>query len=563
MAAALAGLALLSAAAIAISAPGDLDPGFNGTGKLVLDFGGSDSANAVAIQPDGKILIAGTGPSNDFVISRILPSGSLDLSFGGGTGTTRMDLGSQAQPTSIAIAPDGKIVVAGVVGAFSGNADAAVARLDPDGTPDLTFGPQGWRDANLGGSDDKATGVAVLADGKIVLSGTGGSSRIFHVARLTTSGHYDGTFAGSGLTDIPGTENGDARGLALTPDGKIVVVGTVYANGHSDIGVARLSAGGVPDSSFDGDGVRVVNSGVNEEGAAVVVQPDGRVLAAGNNQIQNFLLMRFDTGGSPDNDFNGDGVVKVAFAAGSQFARALALQPDGKIVLAGTAEKGLGFARVQPGGALDTTFSDDGRQVVLFTSNTNDTANGVAIEPDGGIIGAGKVGPGASSDIALVRLEGPPGGPGGPGGGGGGGGTSGASLKCGGKRATIIGTGGRDRLRGTRRADVIVALGGNDKVSGGGGNDLICGGNGNDSLSGSAGKDKLYGQAGKDSLSGGAGKDSLSGGAGNDKLSGGAGNDKLSGGAGKDKLSGNAGKDRLLGGSGKDRCSSHDRKSSC
>ena len=319
----------------------------------------------------------------------------------------------------------------------------------------------------------------------------------------------------------------------------------------------------MPDSSFDGDGVRVVNSGVNEEGAAVVVQPDGRVLAAGNNQIQNFLLMRFDTGGSPDNDFNGDGVVKVAFAAGSQFARALALQPDGKIVLAGTAEKGLGFARVQPGGALDTTFSDDGRQVVLFTSNANDTTNGVAIEPDGGIIGAGKVGPGASSDIALVRLEGPPGGPGGPGGGSGGGGTSGASLKCGGKRATIIGTGGRDRLKGTRRADVIVALGGNDRVDGGGGNDLICGGGGNDSLKGGAGKDKVYGQAGKDSLSGGAGNDTLSGGAGNDKVAGGGGNDKLSGGAGTDKLNGNAGKDRLLGGSGKDRCSSHDRKSSC
>jgi uncharacterized delta-60 repeat protein len=538
------GLALVCAVSIASGAPGDLDPGFNGTGKLVLNFGGSDSANAVAIQPDGKILIAGVGPGADFVISRILPSGSLDLSFGGGTGTTRMHLAGAAKTTSLAIAPDGKIVVAGSVVASSSNRDAAVARLDSAGTPDSSFGIGGWRDVDFGGDNDEASGVAVLSDGRIVLSGTGGPSRIFMVARLTAaSGKYDGTFAGGGLTTIPGTENGDAHALALTPDGKIVVVGTVYANGHSDIGVARLDAGGTPDSNFDGNGVRVVNSGVNEEGAAVAVQPDGRVLAAGNNQIQSFLLMRFDTGGSPDNDFNGDGTVKVAFAAGTQVARALALQPDGKIVLAGKAEKGMGFVRVQPGGALDTTFSGDGRQVVLFSSESNDAANGVAIEPDGGIVGAGVVGPGAGNDIALARLQGQAaGGAGGPGGGGG---TSGASLKCAGKRATIVGTNGRDRLKGTRRADVIVGLGGNDKVDGGGGNDLICGGNGNDSLAGGAGKDKVYGQAGKDSLSGGAG------------------NDTLSGGAGKDHLTGGAGKDRLSGGAGKDRCSGHDRKSSC
>jgi uncharacterized delta-60 repeat protein len=323
------------------------------------------------------------------------------------------------------------------------------------------------------------------------------------------------------------------------------VTGTVYANGHSDVGVARLNAGGTPDSSFDGDGALLVNSGVNEEAAAVAVQSDGRVLVAGNNQIQAFLLMRFNANGSPDNDFNGAGALKIAFAPGTQAARALALQPDGKIVLAGTAEKGFAFARVQPGGALDSTFSGDGRQVIPFTSNSNDGANAVGIEPDGGIVGAGAVGPQAGSDIALVRLQGEDaGGPGGPGGGGGGG-TSGASLKCGGKRATIVGTNHRDKLKGTRRADVIVALGGNDKVSGGGGNDLICGGNGNDNLSGGAGKDKIYGQAGKDSLSGGAG------------------NDTLSGGSGKDKLNGNAGKDRLAGGPGKDHCSGHDRKSSC
>jgi uncharacterized delta-60 repeat protein len=135
------------------------------------------------------------------VISRIFPSGSLDLSFGGGTGTTRMDLGSEARPTSIAIAPDGKIVVAGGEHLFSANADAAVVRLESNGAPDSTFGLAGHRDVDLGGDNDLATGVAVLPDGGILLSGTGGASRIFHVARLTANtGHFDGTFAGGGLT---------------------------------------------------------------------------------------------------------------------------------------------------------------------------------------------------------------------------------------------------------------------------------------------------------------------------------------------------------------------------
>ncbi|HEY7630023.1 MAG TPA: hypothetical protein VH817_04945 [Thermoleophilaceae bacterium] len=561
LAAALVGaVALAAAVSIASGAPGDLDPGFNGSGKRVIDFGGNEVANAVAVQPDGKILLAGRGPTGkSFTVLRLTPSGTLDTSFGGsGTGMASIDLGSAAQPYAMTIAPDGKIVVAGAVGEGTGHVDAAVARFSADGIPDTGFAPQGWRDVDFQGDDDKATGVAVRPDGKIILVGAGGSGpRRFVIALLNSTGHYDPGFPGGGLTTIPGTDGGDADAVALQPDGKFVVVGVVYTSHGADMGVARVKSDGTPDSGFDGDGVRLIDSGADEAAEAVALQPDGKVLVAGYTNIASFALVRLNTDGSPDNDFNGDGRVDIAFASGTRAADGIALQPDGKIVLAGKAEDGFGFARVQPGGAVDTTFSGDGRQVVLFNSNSNDGANGVGLEPDGGIVAAGLASGGptepAPRDIGVVKLQGDPtGGSGVPGGGGPGGGA--AALKCAGKRATIVGTNGRNKLKGTRRADVIVGLGGGDKISGGGGNDLICGGKGNDALSGGSGKDKVYGQAGKDSVSGGAG---------NDTLSGGAGKDKLSGGAGKDKLNGNAGQDRLSGGSGKDRCSGHDHKSSC
>ncbi|HEY2600862.1 MAG TPA: hypothetical protein VGI67_04840 [Thermoleophilaceae bacterium] len=564
------GLAFLCAASIAGGAPGDLDPGFNGSGKLVIDFGGDDMALAVATQPDGKILLAGTGPPNNtFTITRLNPNGSPDAAFGNpGTGTSRITIGPLATARALALQPDGKILVAGSVQQTQTNADAAVARLNPDGTPDTTFGPSGWRGVDLGGPNDFATGIVPLPDGKVIVVGVGTFGTGFVVARLTSRGLFDGTFtANRGLTTIPGTAGGEAFAVALAPDGKLVVAGTVIPQGRTasnfvDIGVARIKSDGSPDTSFDGDGARTIDSGVNEEVFGAALQPDGKVLLAGDTDNKSFTLLRLNVDGSSDNDFAGSGRAEIAFPAGSQGANALALQPDGKIVLAGRATNGMAFARVQPGGALDITFSGDGRQVVLFNSNPADRANGVALEPSGAIVGGG-VAASADKNVGVVRLQGDAGSQGGPGGGGGTGGGPVVNPKCAGRSATIVGTNGRDKLKGTRRNDVIVGAGGSDRIDGGGGNDVICGGGGNDRLSGGGGKDKIYGQAGKDSLSGGDGTDTLSGGYGNDKLSGGAGKDKLSGAAGKDKLNGGTGKDRLLGGPGKDSCSGHDSESSC
>ena len=182
--------------------------------------------------------------------------------------------------------------------------------------------------------------------------------------------------------------------------------------------------------------------------------------------------------------------------------------------------------RIQPGGALDTTFDGDGRKTIDLGGS--DGARALALQPDGRIVVAGHGGVGA--DLAVVRLLGDPGsgarGGGTPGAGGGPGAGSGVP-RCAGKPATIVGTAVRDRLRGTRRPDVIAMLGGNDVAGGGRGNDLICAGPGNDRVLGNSGSDRLNGQSGQDRLQGGAGKDRLAGGAGRDRCFGGPGRDRV------------------------------------
>jgi uncharacterized delta-60 repeat protein len=301
----------------------------------------------------------------------------------------------------------------------------------------------------------------------------------------------------------------------------------------------------------------------------VLVQPDGKlvVVGGGGPGMPIFAVFRF----TPELRFDGGFCSDDGFCAGvgvsmggASFVSAAALQPDGKILVAGTANAQgvfgtIGVARLLPDGLLDKTFSGDGRAYVDFEGV--EQANAIAVEEDGGIVVVGTAGASASADgdIVVARLQGDPplGGPGGPGGPGGGGpgGRGPTVLRCGGKLATLVGTRGKDRLRGSRRADVIVALGGNDSVKGGGGNDLVCGGSGNDNLAGEAGRDKLLGDAGDDKLGGGPGNDGLSGGLGKDRLAGGAGNDGLNGGPGTDKLAGEAGRDKLTGGPGaKDLC---------
>jgi uncharacterized delta-60 repeat protein len=506
----------------ALAAAGQPDPSFGTGGKAVVDFGGNnDSGSGVAVQPDGKVVVAGstkTSPINyDFAATRLLTSGALDPSFGLG-GRADLDLGSDDVASGIVLQSDGRILIGG-----TSNNDFETIRLLTDAQLDGSFGGGGKSDAPFGSSSsDIGSAIAQRPDGRIVLAG---SSNAFDpnydfavVQLLNPAGTFDPAFGGGG-----GKSHGDfgsgglgdrANAIALQADGKALVAGYKRVPGNNiDMAVARLlDPSGNFDPSFASGGVATIDFGSIDDASGVAVQPDGKIVLAGTGGSK-FTVLRLLANGQLDDSFAGDGKAVIDFG-GSSGATSLALQADGKIVAAGGANGGdAAVARLQPNGSLDTTFGNGGKTTVDFGGT--EAARDVALAPDGRIVIAGTRNPPGSDeggDIIVARLQGDPGG-------------VKANANCAGKKATVIGTNAKDKLKGTKKRDVIAGLGGKDTVRGLGGKDIICGGAGKDKLVGGPGKDKLLGQAGKDLLKGGPGKDKLIGGPGKDRLVGGPGTD--------------------------------------
>ena len=555
-------LVLACMAPPALAAPGDLDASFGEGGRVTLLPGGFEGGYAdVAIQPDGKIVLAGFAFVNpgetDIAVTRLNANGSPDQGFGeGGTALINYSVAgprTQDLANAVAIQPDGKIVAVGATDDLE-----AIVRLNVNGSLDTSFGSgvdrPGFERPRTGTGND----VAIDPSGKIATVGSYNfdpTSTNSFFERLTSSGIID---AGSAMFDMGG--NDGALRMAIQSDGGVIVAGFRQDTAGTSTGaVGRL----IPGMGFDG--VQPLLATTTED---VVLEPDDRIDVAGGTDSGDFSLSRLTRDGAPDASLNGGSTVTADFG-GDDVASAIVRLSNGKLALAGEAGTAFGLVRYQPGGTIDTTFGSAGKRTVSFPAG-DAFADAMAVQRDGKLVLAGSAG----NSGAIVRVQGDSvsegGGPGGGGPGGGGGGKS-KVLRCGGKRATIVGTNKRDRLKGTRRADVIVGLGGNDTISALGGNDIVCGGSGNDKLSGANGNDKLDGTgndtvsggSGKDTLTGDAGKDKLDGGTGNDKLSGGPGNDKESGGTGKDKLNGGTGKDKLNGGAGNDKCAGNDPKKSC
>jgi len=526
--------------ATAVAAPGDFDTSFGGDGSMSLDWGPFASVTGVLVQPDGRIVASGGGGDpSAFIVARLTSNGPLDTGFGTNGMTTLSVVGGD-WADDVARQPDGKIVVAGLTGPTS--AEGVVMRLNPNGTADDSFGTGGITGLDYGGADDLLDDVVIQPDGKIVVVGRGGTTNDWVVTRLTPQGLPDPSFDGDGTAVLDLGGDDWASSVALQADGKVVVAGH---RSRAAIWVARLNADGSPDTSFSGDGRLPLQPFSGDVSWDMVLQPDGKIVVVGNATGDGFLITRLKPDGSYDEDFsNGEGLAVVNFGSSdTDAAQAVALQASGKIVVAGSTTTGastrLAVARLQPGGSLDTTFSGDGRQTL---SGATSSGWSVALAPDGRIVVTGDRGDGS----LVVRLQGdgqaggggPAPTPGGPGGGpGGGGGGSKQVPRCAGRRATIVGTKRSDRLKGTRRNDVIVALGGNDRISAGTGNDLICAGDGNDRVIAGLGNDRVYGQNGNDKIEGDSGRDSLSGGAGKDSLAGGGGRDNCTGNGGKDRAS--------------------------
>jgi uncharacterized delta-60 repeat protein len=325
---------------------GSLDPTFGSGGKVNTDFGSlSDVILAVVIQPDGKILAAGTAvtgniSNSDFAIARYNNNGSLDLTFGSG-GRVTTDFFVRDVANGIAIQPDGKIVVAGEVDDFASNHDFATARYNSDGSLDTTFGSNGKVTTNFFGSLVNVVALVINAGGKIVVAGTvtsGGPALDFMLVRYNSNGSLDATFGSGGkvTTDFFGGAD-FCLSLNLQSDGKLVATGDAISPMFGTIlGIARYNSDGSLDPTFGVGGKSTEPVHVGSRGS--VILPNGKIVAGGlsfdGTSTFDFAVARYTTDGHLDPTFGSGGVTTTNFGTTSQ-ANAVALQPDGKVVLAG------------------------------------------------------------------------------------------------------------------------------------------------------------------------------------------------------------------------------------
>jgi uncharacterized delta-60 repeat protein len=408
----------LLGAASAAAAPGDLDLGFGGDGKATLNLGsGEDGAGDVALQPDGKIVVAGwDGNEDEFVLVRYLTDGALDTSFGGGDGIASTGLLSYG---SIALMPDGSIMVA------SGDGDFILARFTSAGALDTSFGGgDGIIQADFGGND-YAYHVLRQSDGKLLLGGQGDAPNDFALARFNADGTLDTGFGGGDgkvTTDFGDFGDEDwARALTLQPDGRIVAVGNTFFGGvtanESDFAVARYLPDGSLDAGFSGDGKAILGFDGFDGASSAAIQPNGKIVVGGTGVLAgkgHVTLVRYLTNGSLDPGFGGgDGIVTNDLGPFGSGVSDLALQADGRIVAGGSggeAAEDFLIVRYNPSGSLDTTFGGgDGWATVDFTGpGHSDGASALALQQDGKIVAVGTARNMSTFDheLALARFEG-------------------------------------------------------------------------------------------------------------------------------------------------------------
>jgi uncharacterized delta-60 repeat protein len=491
---------------------GSLDATFGTGGIRRDDFGSTEVARGLAVQPDGRIVVAGTGCGADILVARYTSAGVSDPGFSG-DGWTCVDVGagSADQGEEVFVLGDGKLLVAGT---SAGN--FALVRLNPDGSPDPTFDGDGRATYDFG-ANEQLTDATLAPDGKVVLAGTSehpgcanigpGTEVDTALARVNVAdGSLDPSFGSGGRVLVENGQVHRTRAVAVQRDGAVVIGGSIASCSRVSIFyfLMRLTPTGQPVPAFSPH-PQISTTSVND----IVIQGDGKIVAAIDSFVgpatspernDAFYVLRLNPDGSHDNTFDGDGIAVVLFGEGTNAtANAVVVQPDGKILVGGSLTPSQGgpgdfaLARFNPDGSLDATFGAGGR--VITDLGGNDSLLALALQPDSKLVAAGT----SDGNVALARYllgsAAPPPGP-----------------FCLGETTTIVGTPGNDLLVGTPGNDVIVALGGDDSVDGGGGNDRVCGGAGNDRISGGAGDDHLLGGDGSDSLAGGPGDDVLDGG---------------------------------------------------
>lgn len=391
-----------------------------GDGVVTTSIGPSNEYAAdITLQPDGKILVAGSsssnGTNNDFALVRYNTNGSLDTSFSSdGMLTTAVGMGSYAGGASVTLQSDGKILVAGYSSNGTNN-DFALVRYNTDGSLDKSFSGDGIITTAVGSGSEGAC-VTIQSDGKILVAGVSynGTDYDFALVRYNIDGSLDNSFSSDGIltTAIGLGTTESATFVTVQSDGKILVTG--YSNG--DLALLRYSSDGSLDNTFSGDGQVTTSIGLNfDSGRSITLQSDGKILVAGTSRDSvngyEFALVRYNTDGSLDTSFSSDGILTTGIRDGIDIYRKgtmddayfVTVQADGKILVAGSSNTDFAMLRYNTDGTLDTSFGVDGKLTVYIGSLV--VMGNVTVQADGKIIAAFTNYNGSKYDFGLVRLN--------------------------------------------------------------------------------------------------------------------------------------------------------------
>ena len=383
--------------------PGDLDPTYGTGGKVRTEFTPTANMGGAALQPDGKTVIAGiAGTTDPYIIARYTSDGSPDPTFGssGGRQTSPFTVFARA----VAIQPDGKILVGGL-GQGNQPFSAALFRLNSGGSTDTTFGTNGLVIVNFP-EESSIYDIAVLPDGKILVCGEVFLDNSFMLIRLNTNGSLDSSFGSGGTVRAKmGPSNpliGGARAIAIQPDLKIVAVGFA----EDSWAIARFHPNGQLDEEFSNDGKILFNFGIGtEEAADVVLQPDGKIVVAGWRSGPTAIVARLNSDGSIDTTFGSgaNGIVQPLEATNR--ATSLVLDASGKILVAGdifqSFQNDFTLMRLNTDGTKDTNFAGSG--IVVTDLGVDDRAVDLLRQTDGKVVVAGHSVNSGSGAFVLAR----------------------------------------------------------------------------------------------------------------------------------------------------------------
>lgn len=410
------------------------DPSFDGDGIKELNPGTFGSAiNCIVQQPDGKILSTGTGTltSNsamNYIVSRYLLNGDLDTTFGiGGIVTGGFDSVINTGKKML-LQPDGKILVGGYTAA-NPIALTGVTRLNSDGSYDTSFHSTGTALFDLTPDDDMLMDMLLQPDGKIILGGYSSSGNGFagsFIIRLMPDGNLDTLFNGTGilLNNAYLTDYDQTVSLALQQDGKIISLASTFVNPAGRNLLKRFNTDGSIDTTFGNNGSLIYPIGIVDDSPGVVqLQPDGKIIVAGNTTIPipnsffadiDYAIGRFNTDGTPDSSFNGTGKIIIHVSHNFDAPTAVRLDNSGNIYIAGYSnvaplclfcvDMDMNLVKLLPNGTLDINFAYSGIQLIDFGIEDN-VAYDMIIQQDGKFLLGGYSSFGTSyNQMAMVRL---------------------------------------------------------------------------------------------------------------------------------------------------------------